>query len=108
MPATLGEIPAYVDKAIPILDAGVKEIRALRPPENMEQGVDDWLASTSETREGRSRPEEGRARPATRPRREGGGLAGRPRSPTQRHAKARALGLTPARTNASLDLRSRD
>ena len=49
-PATLAEIPAYVDKALPILDAGVEEMRALRPPKSMQEGVDEWLATTEETR----------------------------------------------------------
>ena len=39
-PATLAEIPAYVDKALPILDAGVEEMRALRPPKSMQERVE--------------------------------------------------------------------
>lgn len=50
-PATLDEIPPYVDKAIPILDAGVKELRDLRPPKEMEDGIDQWLKTTDETRD---------------------------------------------------------
>lgn len=50
-PATLDQIPAYVDKAIPILDTGIAELRALRPPKEMEDGVDRWLKTTDETRD---------------------------------------------------------
>jgi len=92
VPATLAEIPPYVDMAIPILDAGLKEVRALRPPKNMEEGVDNWLASTDETRQVlrdlKKAAEAGDAAAARAAGSRGNAVADR------RHAKARALGLT--------------
>jgi len=92
VPTTLDQIPPYVDKAIPILDAGLKEIRALRPPENMEAGVDEWLASTSETREVlgdlKKAAEAGDAAAARAAGSRGNTVA------DERHEKAQALGLT--------------
>jgi hypothetical protein len=50
-PSRIDEIPAYVDRALPILDAGVDALESLRPPADMEDGVHDWLATTGETRD---------------------------------------------------------
>lgn len=91
-PTTLAEIPGYVDTALPILDAGVNELRALRPPENMQEGVDDWLATTDETRNVlRSLKKAALANDAAAARAAGSeGQA----VDDRRDAQARALGLT--------------
>jgi hypothetical protein len=49
-PASIAEIPAYVAKALPILDDGLRRLHALRPPSDLEAGVRAWLSTGDETR----------------------------------------------------------
>lgn len=49
-PTTVAGIPAYVDRALPLLDAALKRLRSLRPPSEMEQSVNAWLKTNDETR----------------------------------------------------------
>jgi hypothetical protein len=50
VPAGIAGIPAYIDRALPLLDGAVERVRALRPPADLEQGVADWLAAVGESR----------------------------------------------------------
>ena len=49
-PSSIDEIPAYVDKALPIADELVAKIEDLDPPATMEQGVKAWLDKTDASR----------------------------------------------------------
>jgi len=49
-PSSIDEIPAYVDKALPVIDDAIAKIRKLKPPVTMEQGVKAWLDQTEATR----------------------------------------------------------
>jgi hypothetical protein len=49
-PSSLGAIPAYVDKALPLLDASLRQLHALRPPKDMEQSVDELLQKADDFR----------------------------------------------------------
>jgi hypothetical protein len=48
-PTSIAEIPGYVDKALPIIDAALVKLRALRPPLEMQQSVTAWLDTTAQT-----------------------------------------------------------
>ncbi len=50
-PGSIQEIPPYVDGALPIFDEGLERLEALRPPEDLRDKVDDWLAAGDRTRE---------------------------------------------------------
>jgi hypothetical protein len=49
-PSSIAAIPAYMDKALPILDASLKKLHALRPPADMEESVDAVLQKVDELR----------------------------------------------------------
>ena len=49
-PSSIDEIPAYVDKALPIADELIAKIEDLDPPATMEQGVKSWLDKTESSR----------------------------------------------------------
>jgi hypothetical protein len=49
-PTRLPDIPAYVSGYLPALDSGLKKLKALRPPADMQSGVKDWLKAVEETR----------------------------------------------------------
>jgi len=49
-PASLQEIPPYIDKGLPYLDAALKQLRALRPPSDMQAQVDDLLETGADER----------------------------------------------------------
>jgi hypothetical protein len=42
-PTSLAELSKAIDKLVPILDRSVKNLRKLRPPENEQATVDQWL-----------------------------------------------------------------
>ena len=42
-PTSIGGLPAYVDKALPLARKGDEELRALEPPEDEEQTAKEWL-----------------------------------------------------------------
>jgi hypothetical protein len=50
-PTTLAGIPRYVDRALPLLDAARSDLRALRPPAELEDKVAAWLAAIGEERD---------------------------------------------------------
>jgi hypothetical protein len=49
-PTSIDGIPAYADKALPILDDALKKLRSLRPPTELQAGVDSWLKRLGESR----------------------------------------------------------
>jgi hypothetical protein len=49
-PTTVAGIPAYVDRALPVLDSAIGRLRALRPPANLEPGVKNWLGAVGDAR----------------------------------------------------------
>jgi hypothetical protein len=49
-PASIDGIPGYVGRALPIVDAMVEGISALRPPEEMQADVRRWLDLTVQAR----------------------------------------------------------
>lgn len=49
-PTSIDAIPAYADKAVPILDDALDTLRRLRPPTELADGVDSWLKELDETR----------------------------------------------------------
>jgi hypothetical protein len=50
-PTALAGIPRYVDRALPLLDAARSDLRALRPPAELEDEVTTWLAAIGEERD---------------------------------------------------------
>jgi len=42
-PTSIGALPAYVDKALPLARKGDDELRALEPPKDKEQTAKEWL-----------------------------------------------------------------
>jgi hypothetical protein len=42
-PTGISELPAYVDKALPLARKGDDELRALKPPKDEEQTAKEWL-----------------------------------------------------------------
>jgi hypothetical protein len=42
-PTGLSELPAYVDRALPLARKGTNELRALEPPKDEEQTAKEWL-----------------------------------------------------------------
>jgi hypothetical protein len=42
-PTGIGELPAYVDKALPLARKGDEELRGLKPPKDEEQTAKEWL-----------------------------------------------------------------
>ena len=91
-PASIAEIPAYVDRVLPIFDAALKQLRALRPPAEMEDGVSAWLKAAGDARKAlenlRSAAKGGDALKV----REAGAEA--TKIDNRGSARARALGLT--------------
>lgn len=49
-PTSIDAIPAYADNALPILDDALEELRSLRPPTELQDGVDSWLTRLGDTR----------------------------------------------------------
>jgi hypothetical protein len=49
-PASLPAIPPYIDKALPYLDAALKELRGLRPPSELQAQVDELLKAGTDER----------------------------------------------------------
>jgi hypothetical protein len=49
-PTSIDAIPAYADKAVPILDDALNALRGLRPPSELADGVDSWLNQLAGTR----------------------------------------------------------
>lgn len=49
-PTSIAGIPAYVDRALPILDTLVKDVRELSPPQDLEASVTQWLDLTAQGR----------------------------------------------------------
>jgi hypothetical protein len=50
-PTSIDGIPGYVDRARPIIDAMVGDLRNLRPPRDMEASVKTWLDLTVQARD---------------------------------------------------------
>jgi hypothetical protein len=50
VPAAIPDIPAYVDRALPILDSAVSELRALQPPAALDEQVSAWLSAIGDER----------------------------------------------------------
>ena len=50
VPTTTGQIPAYVEKALPIFDDALARIRRLRPPSELDAEVRTWLSSLGDSR----------------------------------------------------------
>src|SRR5919198_2736357 len=42
-PTGIGELPAYVDRALPLARKGTDELRALEPPKDEERTAKEWL-----------------------------------------------------------------
>jgi hypothetical protein len=42
-PTSIGGLPAYVDKALPLARKGDDELRALKPPKDEQQTTKEWL-----------------------------------------------------------------
>jgi hypothetical protein len=42
-PTGISELPAYVDRALPLARKGDDELRALKPPKNEERTAKEWL-----------------------------------------------------------------
>ena len=42
-PTSIGALPDYVDKALPLARKGDEELRALKPPKDEEQTAKEWL-----------------------------------------------------------------
>src|SRR5918911_5542541 len=42
-PTSIGALPAYVDRALPLARKGDDELRALKPPKDEEKTADEWL-----------------------------------------------------------------
>ncbi len=42
-PTSIGDLAAYVDKALPLARKGDDELRALKPPKDEEQKAKEWL-----------------------------------------------------------------
>jgi hypothetical protein len=51
VPTGLAGIPRYVDRALPLLDAAHSDLRALRPPPELEDEVEAWLAAIGDERD---------------------------------------------------------
>lgn len=49
-PSTVAGIPAYADRALPLLDEELDRLRSLRPPQEIEDHVNARLKTTGETR----------------------------------------------------------
>jgi len=50
-PTSLAEEPPYIDRALPLLDAGLSDLGALKPPANMETSVDALLQAAGQVRD---------------------------------------------------------
>ena len=50
-PKSLEELAELADKAIPIFEAGLGDLRDLNPPEEIEAAVDEWLDTGDEALE---------------------------------------------------------
>jgi hypothetical protein len=42
-PTSIGALPAYVDRALPLARKGDEELRALKPPKDEEKTANEWL-----------------------------------------------------------------
>lgn len=50
-PTSLEDVGRFVDEALPVFDDGLDRLRELRPPAELQDAVDDWLATGNETRD---------------------------------------------------------
>jgi hypothetical protein len=48
-PASVEEVPEYVDKALPVIEQQIEEMRDLNPPEEDQEAYDDMLAEAENT-----------------------------------------------------------
>ena len=51
VPAAIPDIPAYVDRALPILDEARSRLEALRPPSSLDDQVSGWLSAIRDGRD---------------------------------------------------------
>jgi hypothetical protein len=51
IPTSIAGIPRYVDRALPLLDNARSDLRALRPPPDLEEEVTSWLDAIGEERD---------------------------------------------------------
>jgi hypothetical protein len=51
VPTGLAGIPRYIDRALPLLDSARSDLRALRPPSELEDEVEAWLAAIGDERD---------------------------------------------------------
>jgi hypothetical protein len=51
VPTALAGIPRYVDRALPLLDSARSDLRALRPPQELEDEVASWLEAIGDERD---------------------------------------------------------
>jgi hypothetical protein len=51
VPTALAGIPRYVDRALPLLDSARSDLRALRPPPELEDEVTSWLQAIEDERD---------------------------------------------------------
>ena len=47
-PSRIAQIPAYIDRLLPTLERGRDELRALRPPKDLDDEVNSWLDSVGQ------------------------------------------------------------
>jgi len=50
-PASLADVPAFVSKAIPLFEKQIEEMTALRPPEELQEDFDAFLATGEEAKQ---------------------------------------------------------
>jgi hypothetical protein len=48
-PTSVEEVPAYVNKALPILERQIEDMKELTPPEEDQQAFDDMIAEAEKT-----------------------------------------------------------
>jgi hypothetical protein len=51
MPSSLAEIPGLVDQALAIIDKEIAEIKALRPPKELQSSFDAMIAASDDTKQ---------------------------------------------------------
>jgi hypothetical protein len=51
VPTSIAGIPGYVDRALPLLDGARSDLRALRPPTELEDEVASWLDAIGQERD---------------------------------------------------------
>jgi hypothetical protein len=54
-PTSLAGLKEFADKAVPLFDSGLDELRALQPPENLEGTYREWLETGEKQREAAER-----------------------------------------------------